>query len=75
MGNLQSNICLMLAFHKGLSRSFSRALFILYINNHPNDVVCNIATYADDATLYSKCDQASDHWQEPKLVAELESNL
>ena len=64
----------MLEFLKDLSRSFSMALFILYINNL-DDVICNIAIYADDTTLYSKCDQASDPWQELKLVAERESNL
>ena len=35
-------------------------LFLLYINNLPDDVICNIAIYADDTTLYSKCGQASD---------------
>ena len=35
-------------------------LFLLYINDLPVDVICNIAIYADDTTLYSKCDQASD---------------
>ena len=35
-------------------------LFLLYINNLPDDVICNIAIYADDTNLYSKCDQASD---------------
>ena len=35
-------------------------LFRLYINDLPDDVICNIAIYADDTTLYSKCDQASD---------------
>ena len=30
---------------------------------------------ADDTTLYSKCDQASDLWQELKLVSKLESDL
>ena len=34
--------------------------FLLYINDLPDDVICNIAIYADDTTLYSKCDQASD---------------
>ena len=29
--------------------------FLLYINDLPDDVICNIAIYADDATLYSKC--------------------
>ena len=35
------------------------ALFLLYINDLPDDVICDIAVYADDTTLYSKCDQAS----------------
>ena len=38
------------------------ALFLLYTNDLPDDVICNIAIYTDDATLYSKCDQASDLW-------------
>ena len=34
--------------------------FLLYINDLPDDVICDIAAiYADDTTLYSKCDQAS----------------
>ena len=49
-------------------------LFLLYINGLP-DVICNIAIYADDTTLYSKCDQASDLWQQLELASELESNL
>ena len=39
-------------------------LFLLYINDLPDDVICNIAIYADDTTLYSKCDQASDLWEQ-----------
>ena len=30
---------------------------------------------ADDTTLYSKCDQASDLWQQLDIVSELESDL
>ena len=48
---------------------------LLYINNLPDDDICNIAIYADDTTLYSKCDQASDLWQQLELASELESNL
>ena len=50
-------------------------LFLLYINDLPDDVTCNIAIYAADSTLYSKCDQASDLWQQLQLASELESDL
>ena len=50
-------------------------LFLLYINNLPDDVICDITIYADDTTLYSKCDQASDMWQQLELASELESDL
>ena len=50
-------------------------LFLLYINDLPVNVICNIAIYADDTTLYSKCDQASDLWQQLELASELESDL
>ena len=50
-------------------------LFLLYINDFPDDVISNIAIYADDTTLYSKCDQASDLWQQLELASELESDL
>ena len=38
------------------------ALFQISINDLPDDVICSTAIYADDATLYSKCDQACDRW-------------
>ena len=50
-------------------------LFLLYINDLPDDVICDIAIYADDTTLYSKCDQASDLWQQLELASELECDL
>ena len=50
-------------------------LFLLYINDLPDDVICNIAIYADDSTLCSKCDQASDLWQQPELASELKPDL
>ena len=50
-------------------------LFILYINDLPDNVVCDIAIYADHTTLYSKCDQAPDLWQQLELASELESDL
>ena len=56
MRHLQKNIQLMLEFLK------APTLFQLYINNLPDDVICNIAIYADDTTLYYKYFQASDMW-------------
>ena len=50
-------------------------LFLLYINDLPDNVICNIAIYADDTTLYSKCNQAPDLWQQLELASELESDL
>ena len=38
-------------------------LFLLHINDIPDNVICDIAIYADDTTRYFKCDQASDLWQ------------
>ena len=49
-------------------------LFSPYINDLPDDAICNIALCADDATLYSKCGQASGLRQQLKLASELESN-
>ena len=37
--------------------------FLLYINDLTDDVICDIAIYGDNTTLYSKFDQASDQWQ------------
>ena len=53
----------------------SPTLFLLYINDLPDDVICDITIYADDTNLYSKCDQASDLWQQLKLASELEFDL
>ena len=50
-------------------------LFLLYINDLPDNVICNIAIYADDTVFYSKCDQASDLWKQLELAFELGSNL
>ena len=49
--------------------------FLLYINDLLDDVVCDIAIYADDSALYSKFDWVSDFWQQLELASELESDL
>ena len=50
-------------------------LFLLYINDLPDNYTCNIAIYADDTTFYSKCGQASDLWQQLELASKLEYDL
>ena len=45
----------------------SPALSLLHINDLPNDVICNIVIYSDDTTLFSKCDQTSDLWQQIRI--------
>ena len=73
-GNLHKNIQLMLEVLRKRS-IFGPTLFLLNINDLPDDIICGIAIYADDTTLYSKCDQASDLWEQLELVSELESDL
>ena len=50
-------------------------LILLCINDLSDNVICIIAIYADYTTLYSKCDQASDLWQQQELASEIESDL
>ena len=61
----------------GVSQSsiIGPTLFLLNINNLPDDVICDIAICADDTTLISKCDQASDLWEQLELASDLESDL
>ena len=49
--------------------------FLLYINDLSDNVICDIVIYADDTTLYSKCDQTSDMWQQLELAFEFEFDL
>ena len=52
--------------YAGVSQSsiLGRTLFVLYINDLLNDAICNIAIYADNDSLCSKCNQVSDLWQQ-----------
>ena len=54
----------------------SSTVFLLYINDLPVDVICNITIDTDDTTLHSKCDKASsDLWQQLELASELQCHL
>ena len=66
-GNLHKNIQLI--------SILGPTLFLLYTNDLPDDVIFNIAIYADDTNLLSKCDQASDLWQQLELASEVKSDL
>ena len=48
--------------------------FLLYINDFL-DNICNTAIYTDDTTFYSKCNQASDMWQQLELASQFDSDL
>ena len=54
---------------------YGRTHFLLYINDLPVDVICDIFIYADYTTLCCKCDQASDLSQQLELASELKSDL
>ena len=64
-----------MVLNRKLSHHKNIQLILLYINDLLGDVICNIAIYADDTTLYYNCDQASDLWQQLELASELESDL
>ena len=54
MGSLHKNIQLKLDFLK------APLLVAHFLYDLLDDVICNIAIYADDITLYSNCDHVSD---------------
>ena len=55
--------------------SLGPILFLLYINDLPDGVIYDISICDDDTTLYSKCDQASDLWQQLELASEFGFDL
>ena len=75
MGSLHKNIQLMLVLLKVPFKAQGPTLFRIYINDLPDYTIYNITIYTNEGTLYFKCDQASDLWQQLGFVSELESNL
>ena len=43
-------------------------LFLLSSNELPDDVICNIAIYADGTLLYTNVDQVPSMWQQLQLA-------
>ena len=74
MGSLHKNTQLTLELVKApflvLHVSYNK-----YNNDFRDDIIYNIAIYADDTTFYSKCDQASELWQQLELASKLEPDL
>ena len=52
---------------KVLEKLYDPILWI-YINDLPDDVICNVAIYADNTTLYSNSDHASDLLQQLEFI-------
>ena len=50
-------------------------LFVHYINDFPDDIIYNIAIYADNTNLCCTSDQVSDLQQQLELASEIESDL
>ena len=50
-------------------------LLLLKVNDLPDDVICNIAIYADDIILHPKRYQISDLWQQLELTSDFESDI
>ena len=61
VGSRHKNIQLMLELLKApfMLMTFLMRLSVMLLD-HPDEVICDAAIYANDTTLYSKCDQASD---------------
>ena len=45
------------------------------LNGLPDEVICSIAIYANDTTLYSTFDQASDLWHRLELEPDLQDTV
>ena len=71
MASICKNIQLMLELFKAPFL----VLFLLNMNDFLDDVIYDIAINADGTTLYSKCDQKSNLWQQLELAFERGSDL
>ena len=75
MGSIGKNTQLMLEFFKVPYYAYTFPTLQLYMNDLLDYFICKINVYSDDTTPYSKCNQASDLWQQLEMAAEHESDL
>ena len=75
MGNLFKNIELMLEFFKGPFLVLHFSYYTLMTLLTMLSVILLSMLMILLSTFYSKCDQASNLWQQLEMVSELESDL
>ena len=72
MASLHKNIQLMLEFLK--APLLVLHFFYYTLIDLSDEFICDFTINVGDNTLYTKCDQASDLWQQLELTSELESS-
>lgn len=72
LSNMQLGVVFLKLFTLG--STLGHVLYLPYFDLS-NNISCNIAVYADNAPLYSKCNWAPDLWQQIELACVFESEL
>ena len=50
-------------------------LFLIFINDLPDDIFCKLGIFADDTTLYSSVGKAAGKFEKVDLAGNLEADL
>ena len=73
MDKLLTAILLMLVFPQG--SVLGPTLFLIFINDLPDEILSKLAIYADDTTVYSCLGKTNDVFDKVEMAAELEVDL